>query len=61
MRDPYAVCSITLIVSTNSSQSIAFLTESKLNIELQDAPTPCIAVGELLVESVLAATSFGCR
>ena len=32
--------------------------ESKLNIVLHDAPTPCIAVGELFVESVLAATSF---
>ena len=53
-----SVCSITLIISTNSSQSIAFLMESKLNIVLHDAPTPCIAVGELLVESVLAATSF---
>jgi len=32
--------------------------ESNLNIVLHDAPTPCIARGELLVESVLAATSF---
>jgi len=38
---------ITLIGSTNSSQFIAFLMESKLNIVLHDAPTPCIAVGEL--------------
>jgi hypothetical protein len=47
-----------VIVSTNSRQFIAFLMESKLNIVLHDAPTLCIAVGELLVESVLAATSF---
>jgi hypothetical protein len=38
---------IKLIASTNSSQFIAFLMESKLNIVLHDAPTPCIAVGEL--------------
>ncbi len=50
---------ISVIVSTNSRQFItAFLMESKLNIVLHDAPTLCIAVGELLVESVLAATSF---
>ena len=49
---------VTLIASTNSRQFNAFLMDSKLNIVLHDAPTPCIAVGELLVESVLAATSF---
>ncbi len=47
-----------LIGSTNSGQFIAFLMESKLNVVLHDAPIPCSAVGELLVESVLAATSF---
>ena len=50
-----SVCSMTLIVSTNSGQSIAFLKEPKLNIALHDAPPPWIAVGELLIESVLAA------
>jgi hypothetical protein len=42
----------------NSRQFIAFLMESNSNIVLHDAPTPCIAGGELLVESVLTATSF---
>jgi hypothetical protein len=45
-------------VATNSHQFIAFLMESKLNIVLHDAPTRCNSVGELLVESILAATSF---
>jgi hypothetical protein len=41
-----------------SRQFIAFLMESKLNIVLHDAPTPCSEAGGLLIESVLAATSF---
>ena len=49
---------LSVMVSTSSRQFIAFLMESKLNIVLHDAPTPCMTVGELLVESVLAATSF---
>ncbi len=52
------VCFTRLIVSTNSRQFIAFLMASKLNIVLQLAPTPCSEAGELLIESVLAATSF---
>ena len=51
-------CSIPLIVASDFRQFIAFLMESKLNIVLHDTPALCNTDGELLIESVLAATTF---